>query len=325
LPSLEPPSDFRWESLPSHRMPHFLVVPHARGFFAWTVWTLCCCLFASSVVVVAEDPRTSRSVEGFRRSMVLQGTTNVLVQEAAPPTLDGEEASSRVGSLPLPLIQPFRDVLSFTRTEIDMDKLLRACRKLKHTMECVGQDANAADLARNIQKVQDLQASAPRGRRETLRSLLQFEKETGIHGRNAALKDPSGAVGLLWIRRSLAFQHRMYSLVLNKNQPPTEAAFQAYKETLEPYHGWALQQIYTVGLHTTTPPRDEMLQNLSGCRSKEQFGVDEEKKTVRDLQKLLEAWQPVRRAVPFLAPLCCCCLYCSLATHTCPDTSPVDC
>jgi hypothetical protein len=247
--------------------------------------------------------------------MVLQGTTNVLVQDASPPALDAEEASSVV-SLPLPLIQPFRDVLSFTRAEIDTEKLLRACRKLKHTMECVGQDANAADLARNIQKVQDLHASAPRGRRETLRSLLEFEKESGIHGRNAELKDPSGAVGLLWIRRSLAFQHRMYSLVLEKNQPPTEAALQAYKETLEPYHGWALQQIYTVGLHTTTPPRDEMLQNLSGC-SKEQFGVDEEKKTVRDLQKLLDAWQPVSCAVT-LAHL----LLCLALLHT--VLTPVD-
>ena len=159
-------------------------------------------------------------------------------------------------------------------------------------MNAVGQDRNAAEIERNLQKIQSLYRSAPRGRRETLRSLLEWEKETGIHGPDGKLKDPSGAMGLLWIRRSLAFQERMYSLILDKPIATSEAALQAYHETLEPYHGWALQQVYSLALKKTTPSRQQMFQKLCAV-PENRFGTTEEKETVQELRKLCDTWKPL--------------------------------
>merc|ERR1719446_857245 len=55
----------------------------------------------------------------------------------------------------------------------------------------------------NLQKVNSAWVSL--GRPPTLRGLLEGEKGRGMHGRNGVLKDPSGAMALLWMRRMLQF------------------------------------------------------------------------------------------------------------------------
>jgi hypothetical protein len=179
-------------------------------------------------------------------------------------------------------------------------------------MVAVGQERNAAELGRNLQKLEHLHSIAPTGRKETIRSLLQYEKELGVHGQNnddtdpqrpRRLKDPSGAMGLLWIRRTLAFQERLYTHILeNTNVPSHKAALQAYQETLEPYHGWALQQVYSLALKTTTPSRQEMLQKLCtpttttvppSHQQQQHWGPLQEEETAQDLRKLCDTWRPV--------------------------------
>ena len=207
-------------------------------------------------------------------------------------------SSQSTTSVPKRLLEPFAQVLQSCSSEknhqrdIETDKLLKACRKLKEAMATVGQDRNAAELGRNLKKIESLHRAAPPGRRETLRALLEYEKELGVHGPNGQLKDPSGAMGLLWIRRSLAFQERLYSNILEKSMPAREAALQAYHETLEPYHGWALQQVYSFALKNTTPSRHEMFQKLCAVPPSS-FGVSEEEQTAQDLRKLCETWKPV--------------------------------
>ena len=151
------------------------------------------------------------------------------------PFTDDTDSSSHddciESSVPRLLQQPFQEALRLSprqqdRPEIETEKLLKAIRKLKESMNAVGQDRNAAEIERNLQKIQSLYRIAPKSRRETLRSLLEYEKELGVHGPDGRLKDPSGAMGLLWIRRSLEFQERMYSLILDNAMKTNEAALQ---------------------------------------------------------------------------------------------------
>ena len=56
-------------------------------------------------------------------------------------------------------------------------------------------------------------------------------------------------MGLLWIRRSLAFQSRLFeSLLPSDGLHPKDAATEAYREILSPYHGWLLQKIFPTSL-----------------------------------------------------------------------------
>jgi len=199
--------------------------------------------------------------------------------------------------VPRRLLRPFEAVLRRSpakdQPEIETEKLIEACRELKASMVAVGQDRNAAEIDRNLKKVEALHRMAPRGRRETLRALLEYEKELGVHGQDGRLKDPSAAIGLLWIRRSLAFQERMYTYVLDGPVAPTnEAALKAYRETLEPFHGKALQMLYSMALKKTTPNRHEMLQKLCAV-PENRFGAAEENATAQELRKLCETWKPL--------------------------------
>lgn len=38
-----------------------------------------------------------------------------------------------------------------------------------------------------------------------MRGLLELERESGIHGRGGVLADPSAAMAILWLRRSMDF------------------------------------------------------------------------------------------------------------------------
>ena len=210
---------------------------------------------------------------------------------------DTKPAQDISNCVPRRLLRPFEAVLRRSpakdQPEIETEKLIDACRELQTSMIAVGQGRTAAEIDRNLKKVEALHRMAPRGRRETLRALLEYEKELGVHGQDGRLKDPSGAMGLLWIRRSLAFQERMYTYILDRPVAPThEAALKAYHETLEPYHGKALQMVYSMALKKITPNRHEMLQKLCAL-PENRFGAAEENATAHELRKLVETWKPV--------------------------------
>lgn len=269
------------------------------------------CLSPSPFFVMADRLRVLRASGRKRRPIIVKnylpfdstdGKPIKLTKTKAPPP---QPQTRRDGapSVPQRLVQPFAAALlpnnksnnnhEQPHLEIKTEKLLDACRTLEDSMVALGQDRNAAEIARNIRKVEALHQMAPPGRRETLRSLLEYEKELGVHGPNGKLKDASGAMGLLWIRRSLAFQERMYSQLLeNPVRPPHEVALEAYRDTLEPYHGWALQQLYSVALKKTTPPRHDFFQKLCAV-PEDKFGLAEERETAQDLQRLCDTWKPV--------------------------------
>jgi hypothetical protein len=170
---------------------------------------------------------------------------------------------------------------------IDTKNLLKACKEYVLVLKDMGERQVAYDLQGNVRKLEALYYTSPAHRRTTISELLKFEKTMGIH-QPGRLKDPSGAMGLLWIRRSLSCQHRMYRMLL-ENIDPQEAAIEAYKEELQPYHGWLLRKL---ALGKTAPPRHETLAKIGGFEN-ERFGELEEAATVNDLHQLLSTWSPI--------------------------------
>ena len=143
--------------------------------------------------------------------------------------------------------------------------LLQACWKFESQMRAVGNLAVANDFRQNIKKVEAVYKRTPDDHRKTVAALLAHEKTTGCHGPCGRLKDPSAAMGLLWIRRNLAFQYKIYSNVFERSIAPPEAALAAYHSELEPFFGWALRKIFVLGLRVTVPKStNAMLAKLAG-------------------------------------------------------------
>ena len=187
------------------------------------------------------------------------------------------------------LAESFEDALEEDSPDgcIDTECLLLACRKYSSVLKDMGQRQVASDLEGNLGKLEALYHATPPSRRKTVSVLLEYEKSLGTHGHGGRLKDPSGAMGLLWIRRSLACQQRMYTMLL-ENRAPEEAAVEAYRLELQPYHGWVLQKM---ALAKSVPSRQDTLSRIGGFEGR--FGREEELTTVKDLHTLLSTWRPI--------------------------------
>jgi Glycolipid transfer protein (GLTP) len=209
---------------------------------------------------------------------------------------------------------------------IDVTRLIRAAEHYTAEMRRIGQKQSASDMEKNVRKAKDLMRASPHPTQHDMRALLEHETSTGIHLPHGHISDPSGAVGLLWIRRSLSYQHRMFDLVLNHRASPPDAAAQAYRSELQPFHGWALQKLYTLAMSSMTPgTTEELLAKVGGYDIKDKHHqhrldddhrdhhhassssssssshhhggttADAEASCRADLQRLLDAWDPLLR------------------------------
>jgi hypothetical protein len=180
--------------------------------------------------------------------------------------------------------------------EINIPHLLHACHKFEREMRNIGQKQSAKDLRNNVAKTEACYKVAPHDKRKNMYSLLRFEKQQDIHGYGphglSLLKENSAAMGLLWIRRSLSFQCRMFRHLLDDNTDARNAALNAYGEELQSYHGWALQKVYVMAVKSAMPSKRDFLARLGGFTIQE-FGEQEEKATRKDLEELMSIWQPL--------------------------------
>lgn len=115
----------------------------------------------------------------------------------------------------------------------------------------------------NIDKVRKalgkLSSSASVG---TVRAVLEAERAAGIHS-PGKLADPSAAVALLWMYRSLAFQSSMLDgLVSSRSGKVTDLARSAYGAHLEPYHSWLLKNTFRMAL-SSLPTREDFYVRLA--------------------------------------------------------------
>jgi len=96
----------------------------------------------------------------------------------------------------------------------------------------------------------------------TVRAVLEAERAAGIHS-PGRLADPSAAVALLWMHRSLAFQSSMLDgLVSSRSGKVTDLARSAYGAHLEPYHSWLLKNTFRMAL-SSLPTREDFYVRLA--------------------------------------------------------------
>ena len=92
---------------------------------------------------------------------------------------------------------------------------------------------------------ESLGQAEPHNRCASLRGLLQTESASGIHKAGGVLADPSAAIALLWMRRSLQFLVHLLHELCEPGTSVAAAMRAAYDAHLEPYHGWVLKQART--------------------------------------------------------------------------------
>jgi len=176
-------------------------------------------------------------------------------------------------------------------SEVDTAQLLKACKAHLSFMKSGGSSLRlvAKDLEANLQKAEKVYKKSPK-EHKCLSSLLSCEKEKGIHD-GSELHEKSAAMGLLWIRRSLAFQLDLYSSLITNSMHPKEAARQAYHLHLAPYHGWALRKVFPASL-TQMPDRSVFIAKCGGIREDE-LNYEYDRAIAKKLKVLVGHWQPL--------------------------------
>ena len=180
----------------------------------------------------------------------------------------------------------------FDGSEIDTAQLLKACRAHLELMKSGGAALCivAKDLEGNLRKAEVLFKKSPK-ECKTLASLLELERESDIHNGNI-LRDPSAAIGLLWIRRSLAFQSHLYeSLIHSDGQHPKDAACEGYNKHLFSYHGWMLRKVFPASF-SAMPHRNVFLSKFGEVEI-EELDHEQESKIVRKLRALIGTLEPL--------------------------------
>ena len=102
--------------------------------------------------------------------------------------------------------------------------------------------------------------------RPTLRDLLTEEIETNVHIKGLPkLEDDSAATGLLWARRQLEYQQRLYC---NANDDQYKGNIRdvvraAYDSVYSKYHGWAVRKVFQYSA-ATAPPLELLIEYMTG-------------------------------------------------------------
>lgn len=178
--------------------------------------------------------------------------------------------------------------------KVDVSNLLKACRAHLTLVKSGGAALKvvAKDMEGNLDKAEVLHNKLrSQNKGKDLSQLLEIERQQGIHEGNM-LRDPSAAMGLLWIRRSLAFQLDLYSSLLpSSTKSPTVAALEAYDKHLSPFHGWMLQKIFPLSL-SQLPDREVFIAKFGGM-DKIDLNERYEREIVEKLRDLVKVWEPL--------------------------------
>lgn len=136
------------------------------------------------------------------------------------------------------------------------------------------------DFQNNIHKVRSFYLLDPDGCSHLL-ALLKAEKATGVNQPGGILDGHSAAMGLLWLRRTFEFMSNMFQAHVEGHYM-TEAAKQAYFQTLERYHGRLIKTLFSVAWRNV--PSHDVL------RKAWQIEASDFKRTLKDFS---DAYGPV--------------------------------
>lgn len=129
----------------------------------------------------------------------------------------------------------------------------------------VGMNVARRDFVQNTSKVEDavhrwIESEIECGRKKvtspTIRQLLEYELVQNVHTRLPKLNDNTAATGIIWMTRQLLFQTEIFSNVIqvpDSYKTGTEAVRAAYKTVFNPYHGWAIQQVFNYAFNGAPP------------------------------------------------------------------------
>lgn len=186
--------------------------------------------------------------------------------------------------------------------DIHVGRLLTACERLEDTMRKIGFNQGAKDIGGNIRKIRNLYNIAPPSQRDSMPSLLRYEMEIGVHndesmntgeGGMRRMKDPSAAIGFLWLGRTLNYQYDLFRLMLDENEDPYNAARRAYDQDLKQHHSWAVQKVCQAAMVTLKPMRKTAVLSSLGGFEEDRFGQQENEATHRDLNEMMNSWKPL--------------------------------
>lgn len=236
--------------------------------------------------------------------------------------------------------------------DIDINSLLQACHAHINLLRSVGGSILslvANDLENNLNKVQTVvnaassSSSSPSSSSEnnsnnnhddddncciwTLRSILVYEKNITPHVHHGnILGETSAAMGLLWIRRSLAFQlHLLKLLVITPSasstasdeikggeeddkkqqqqqyqQHPREMANESYQLHLAPYHNWILRSCFKANMLQMPRSRNIFLSKFGQVELHE-LGSQTTTSTTGSIE--VEIVQKIQELIALLEPL----------------------
>lgn len=108
-------------------------------------------------------------------------------------------------------------------------------------------------------------------KRPTLRDLLKEEVDTNVHTRGLPkLEDESAATGLLWARRQLEYQNKLYRNFNDNsfNNNISEAVRAAYDDVYSKFHGWAVRKVFQYSA-AAAPPLELLVEHMTDGESVE--------------------------------------------------------
>jgi Glycolipid transfer protein (GLTP) len=145
----------------------------------------------------------------------------------------------------------------------------------------VGMSIGHKDVVQNLVKLEEsvhrwLDDHPSSHARPTLRQLLMWEIETGVHPQKdlPRLKENTAGIGLLWVRRQLAYQTRIFDNVVHSERFPSmkDAVSDAYKAVYDKYHGWAVQKIFNYSFQAA-PDATKILLHMNPHKLKEVIAI----------------------------------------------------
>lgn len=102
----------------------------------------------------------------------------------------------------------------------------------------------------------------------TLFDLLDFEVELHVHPALPRLKEKSAAMGLLWVKRQLLYQTRIFENVVrvpSHFESVRDAVDAAYTQVYGKYHGWAVQKIFKYSFQAA-PETEKIFRHMNPHR-----------------------------------------------------------
>lgn len=179
--------------------------------------------------------------------------------------------------------------------KIHVGQLLSASEQLEASMRRIGFVQSANDIKGNVAKIRNLYEHIPANQRDSMPALLQYEIESGILDAKGVRKIPenSATMGLLWLGRSLNYQHDMFSYMLDNNCEPFEAASHAYDQDIKPHLSWPVQKVCQAAMKTLKKFRQKDILAQIGGFSEEYFGSQEDQATRRDLHQMMNNLKPM--------------------------------